>query len=324
MAAITRLAAAIPLVSLVLVNATPFPGNEVCQQTTTTVYKTITLGADEDGSWPTATAKNGDVVSYAGGSYSSQTQQYTCPADFTYPGVTFPTFSPEKLNPNGPFYNPNDFIPYYADWPGKPSKGHTTVPPLPTKAAKPSGGASADQYQAPAWQGKGKDLTPGLSQEDTNGDSQWGLIDCPRLPPYVGAPSSGSVSASKTSGLPYAHTSASKSTFEYSYSSEVGPRASSHASYASFSAAGNHSMTSSHYSRPTSSVVHSSYSSMASNSTSNDTSVLCGKMPDTGVTRSYDFHVSYRTIAPDGVQKNGLVVNGAFPGPLVEANWGDW
>jgi FtsP/CotA-like multicopper oxidase with cupredoxin domain len=47
-------------------------------------------------------------------------------------------------------------------------------------------------------------------------------------------------------------------------------------------------------------------------------------MPDTGVTRSYDFHVSYQTIAPDGVQKNGLVVNNQFPGPLVEANWGDW
>ncbi|KAF2488415.1 hypothetical protein BU16DRAFT_226331 [Lophium mytilinum] len=50
----------------------------------------------------------------------------------------------------------------------------------------------------------------------------------------------------------------------------------------------------------------------------------CGKMPDTGVTRSYDFHVSYQTIAPDGVKKNGLVVNGQYPGPLVEANWGDF
>lgn len=47
-------------------------------------------------------------------------------------------------------------------------------------------------------------------------------------------------------------------------------------------------------------------------------------MPDTGVTRSFDFHVSYQTIAPDGVQRNGLVVNGGYPGPLIEANWGDW
>jgi FtsP/CotA-like multicopper oxidase with cupredoxin domain len=47
-------------------------------------------------------------------------------------------------------------------------------------------------------------------------------------------------------------------------------------------------------------------------------------MPNTGVTRNYVFTVSYQTIAPDGVVKNGLVVNGQFPGPLIEANWGDW
>jgi FtsP/CotA-like multicopper oxidase with cupredoxin domain len=47
-------------------------------------------------------------------------------------------------------------------------------------------------------------------------------------------------------------------------------------------------------------------------------------MPDTGVTRTYELDVSYQTIAPDGVTKNGLVVNGGFPGPLIEADWGDW
>lgn len=47
-------------------------------------------------------------------------------------------------------------------------------------------------------------------------------------------------------------------------------------------------------------------------------------MPDTGVTRSYDFTVSYQDIAPDGVKRPGVVVNGQFPGPLIEANWGDW
>jgi len=47
-------------------------------------------------------------------------------------------------------------------------------------------------------------------------------------------------------------------------------------------------------------------------------------MPDTGVTRTYDLHVAYQTIAPDGVQKNGITVNGGYPGPLIEANWGDW
>ncbi|KAK8203046.1 laccase [Phyllosticta capitalensis] len=47
-------------------------------------------------------------------------------------------------------------------------------------------------------------------------------------------------------------------------------------------------------------------------------------MPDTGVTRYYNFTVSYQTIAPDGVQKDGIVINGQYPGPLIEANWGDW
>ena len=46
--------------------------------------------------------------------------------------------------------------------------------------------------------------------------------------------------------------------------------------------------------------------------------------PNTGVTRHYDFTVTRQTIAPDGVEKDGLVVNGAFPGPTIEANWGDW
>ncbi|KAL1392058.1 Cupredoxin [Phyllosticta capitalensis] len=47
-------------------------------------------------------------------------------------------------------------------------------------------------------------------------------------------------------------------------------------------------------------------------------------MPDTGVTRYYEFTVSYMDISPDGVNKSGLVINGQYPGPLIEANWGDW
>ena len=46
--------------------------------------------------------------------------------------------------------------------------------------------------------------------------------------------------------------------------------------------------------------------------------------PDTGMTRTYDFTITNQTIAPDGVSKGGLVINGAFPGPTIEANWGDW
>ncbi|KAK5167348.1 uncharacterized protein LTR77_007047 [Saxophila tyrrhenica] len=46
--------------------------------------------------------------------------------------------------------------------------------------------------------------------------------------------------------------------------------------------------------------------------------------PNTGVTRHYDFTISEQDIAPDGFSRPGMVVNGAFPGPTIEANWGDW
>lgn len=36
--------------------------------------------------------------------------------------------------------------------------------------------------------------------------------------------------------------------------------------------------------------------------------------PNTGVVRSYDFHVARGTVAPDGYEKNQLLINGAFPG----------
>lgn len=46
--------------------------------------------------------------------------------------------------------------------------------------------------------------------------------------------------------------------------------------------------------------------------------------PNTGLTRFYDLHIAQCTIAPDGVQIPGqLCVNGQFPGPLIEANYGD-
>jgi FtsP/CotA-like multicopper oxidase with cupredoxin domain len=47
-------------------------------------------------------------------------------------------------------------------------------------------------------------------------------------------------------------------------------------------------------------------------------------MPESPIVRHYDLEVGLAVIAPDGVQKNGLVVNGGFPGPLIEANWGEW
>lgn len=47
-------------------------------------------------------------------------------------------------------------------------------------------------------------------------------------------------------------------------------------------------------------------------------------VPNTGMTRHYDFTVTAQDIAPDGVTMSGMVVNGQFPGPTIEANWGDW
>ena len=45
--------------------------------------------------------------------------------------------------------------------------------------------------------------------------------------------------------------------------------------------------------------------------------------PKTGVTRFYDFTISRGTVAPDGYSKPSILINGQFPGPLIEANWGD-
>lgn len=45
--------------------------------------------------------------------------------------------------------------------------------------------------------------------------------------------------------------------------------------------------------------------------------------PNTGVVRSYTFTIGRQVMAPDGVQRDMLVVNGQFPGPTIEANWGD-
>ncbi|CAG8974793.1 hypothetical protein HYALB_00000405 [Hymenoscyphus albidus] len=45
--------------------------------------------------------------------------------------------------------------------------------------------------------------------------------------------------------------------------------------------------------------------------------------PFTGVTRRYDFTIARGQIAPDGYQKDVILINGQFPGPPIEANWGD-
>jgi FtsP/CotA-like multicopper oxidase with cupredoxin domain len=45
--------------------------------------------------------------------------------------------------------------------------------------------------------------------------------------------------------------------------------------------------------------------------------------PNTGVIRSYDFTISRGSIAPDGYQKDVILVINQYPGPAIEANWGD-
>lgn len=47
-------------------------------------------------------------------------------------------------------------------------------------------------------------------------------------------------------------------------------------------------------------------------------------LPDTYRTVSYVFNVTRGVLSPDGYQQSMILVNGAFPGPLIEANWGDW
>ncbi|KAI2623780.1 multicopper oxidase [Xylaria nigripes] len=45
--------------------------------------------------------------------------------------------------------------------------------------------------------------------------------------------------------------------------------------------------------------------------------------PDTGVIREYWFELVNKTLAPDGVPRVTLSVNGSIPGPTIEADWGD-
>lgn len=45
--------------------------------------------------------------------------------------------------------------------------------------------------------------------------------------------------------------------------------------------------------------------------------------PTTGHVQHYDFTIKRGTIAPDGYLRDVLLINGQFPGPTIEANWGD-
>jgi hypothetical protein len=45
--------------------------------------------------------------------------------------------------------------------------------------------------------------------------------------------------------------------------------------------------------------------------------------PNTGIIRNYDFTVTRGQISPDGYLQDVILVNNQFPGPTIEANWGD-
>lgn len=46
--------------------------------------------------------------------------------------------------------------------------------------------------------------------------------------------------------------------------------------------------------------------------------------PNTGETVKYTLEITNGTIAPQGDSKIGFLINGQYPGPKLEANWGDW
>ncbi|KAH8658262.1 multicopper oxidase [Xylariales sp. PMI_506] len=45
--------------------------------------------------------------------------------------------------------------------------------------------------------------------------------------------------------------------------------------------------------------------------------------PDTGVIREYYFELTEVTVAPDGVERFAMAINGSIPGPTIFADWGD-
>ncbi|KAB8277408.1 Cupredoxin [Aspergillus minisclerotigenes] len=47
------------------------------------------------------------------------------------------------------------------------------------------------------------------------------------------------------------------------------------------------------------------------------------RTPDTGVVREYWFNITNTTADPDGVDRPMMLINGQYPGPTVEADWGD-
>lgn len=57
--------------------------------------------------------------------------------------------------------------------------------------------------------------------------------------------------------------------------------------------------------------------------TKNSDATVQGDIPVTNVTRYYNFTITRGRISADGVLRDVILVNNQFPGPIVEANWGD-
>ncbi|KAK3711586.1 hypothetical protein LTR37_009577 [Vermiconidia calcicola] len=58
--------------------------------------------------------------------------------------------------------------------------------------------------------------------------------------------------------------------------------------------------------------------------TRNADATVQGDVPTTNVARYYNFTISRSRLSPDGVLRDVIVINNQFPGPIIEANWGDW
>lgn len=56
----------------------------------------------------------------------------------------------------------------------------------------------------------------------------------------------------------------------------------------------------------------------------NSDAAIKDNVPHTKVTRKYHWTVTRSTLSPDGVLSNVILINDQFPGPAIEANWGDW
>ncbi|CAF9905675.1 hypothetical protein IMSHALPRED_003923 [Imshaugia aleurites] len=61
--------------------------------------------------------------------------------------------------------------------------------------------------------------------------------------------------------------------------------------------------------------------SWGSDTVNNTNPYTAGPVSGTGPT--YNFNIARGFISPDGVNVSALLINGAFPAPLIEANWGD-